>query len=54
LSEVILKVTKVTSNNGWPLIYLPKEARDKLGFKIGVKVMIKADERGRLIIERVE
>ena len=53
MGETIIKVTKVSTNDGWPLIYLPKEARDKLGFAIGTKVLIKTDGE-RLIIEKAE
>jgi len=54
MTEVIVKVTKISSNASWPILYIPKEVKDKLGFKIGTKVIIKTDDKGRLIIEKAE
>jgi len=49
--ETIIGVTRISSSAKWPIIFIPKEARE-LGFERGVKVLIKADEKGRLIIEK--
>jgi len=44
-------VSKVTSNDRQPMIYLPKRL-EKVGLKKGVRVLLKWDrERRRLIIE---
>jgi len=50
-----IKVCRVTSNDTWPLLYLPAEAIRRLGLRKGVRVMILLDsERHRLVIEKVE
>lgn len=51
--RIPIKVTKVTSNDAWPLIYLPKEAVTRLGLRKGRRVIlyIEGDE---LIVQPVE
>jgi len=38
-----LKVAKITSNDEWPLLYLPKAAIEKLGLRKGRRVLILLD-----------
>lgn len=50
-----IKVAKVTSNDEWPLIYIPADAKRLLGLSKGVRVLICIDpERKSLVIERVK
>jgi len=49
----LIRVSKVTSNDSWPLIYLPKKVVEKLGFKKGCYVALYTDGK-RLIIEKLE
>jgi len=50
-----IKVAKVTSNDDWPLIYLPADAKRLLGLHKGVRVLIYIDTReGSLVIKKVE
>jgi len=47
-----IRISKVTSNDTVPLIYIPKEARALLGLEKGTKVVIYVEEQhGRLVIE---
>ncbi|MEM3629148.1 MAG: AbrB/MazE/SpoVT family DNA-binding domain-containing protein [Candidatus Bathyarchaeia archaeon] len=49
-----VKVTRVTSNDRWPLIYIPKEAVQELGLKKGQRVLMLVDHSiGALIIKPV-
>jgi len=49
--EEIIRVSRITSNDTQPLVYLPKRL-EKLDLKKGVRVLLKWDrERRRLIIE---
>jgi antitoxin component of MazEF toxin-antitoxin module len=51
----LIKVGKVSANNSWPIIYLPREVTEKLGLRKGVKVFFEVDEEKRaLIIRRVD
>jgi hypothetical protein len=56
LSNLIpIKVAKVTSNNDWPLLYLPADAMRVLGLHKGVKVIIFIDpKKESLVIKKVE
>jgi hypothetical protein len=50
-----IKVGKVTSNNDWPLLYLPADAVRVLGLRKGVKVIMFIDpEKESLVIKKVE
>jgi len=50
-----IRMTRITSNDDAPIIYLPKEARRLLGLEIGTPVVIYVDVRNHtLIIKRVE
>ena len=52
--SIPVKVAKITSNDQWPLLYLPKIAIEKLGLKKGRRVLIFLDGRsGTLIIKPV-
>jgi len=55
ISDLIpIKVSKVSTNDDWPLIYLPKEAIKRLDLKKGDKVILYLNLDGsRLIIEKV-
>jgi bifunctional DNA-binding transcriptional regulator/antitoxin component of YhaV-PrlF toxin-antitoxin module len=49
-----VKIAKITSNDQWPLLYLPKIVIEKLGLKKGRRVLIFLDSRsGTLIIKPV-
>jgi len=49
-----IKVAKVTSNDDWPLIYIPADARRLLGLEKGVRVLICIDPKNQsLVIKRV-
>jgi len=50
-----IKVGRITSNDEWPLVYIPAEAIRRLGLKKGVRVIMFLDyERHRLVIQKVE
>lgn len=50
-----IKIAKVTSNNDWPLIYLPADAKRLLGLEKGVRVLIYVDPEGEsLVIKKVK
>jgi len=50
-----LRVARVTSNDEWPLLYLPKPAIEYLDLKKGRKVNVYLDpERKELIIKPLE
>jgi len=56
--EVPLKVTKVATNTSKskriPLIYLPRQACETLGFKVGTPVIIIADlKEDALVIKKI-
>jgi hypothetical protein len=52
---VPVKVTKICSNDEWPLLYLPKEAIEALNLRKGKKVVIFLNPGdGSLIIKPVE
>jgi len=56
--EVPLKVTKVATNTSKskkiPLIYLPRQACEILGFKVGTPVIILANlKEGSLVVKKV-
>ena len=56
--EVPLKVTKVSTNTSKlkrvPLIYLPRQACEKLGFKVGTPVVILANlKEESLVIKKI-
>ena len=49
-----VKIAKITSNDQWPLLYLPKIAIDKLGLTKGRRVLLFLDDRsGTLVIKPV-
>lgn len=54
MNEIPVKITTVCSNDTWPLIYLPKQAIEKLGLIKGTKVLLLIDENGRLVIEPIK
>lgn len=45
-----VKVTKVTSNDGWPLVYLPKKAVELLGLRKGTEVIMLVDEESKALV----
>ena len=52
---VPIKVGRVTSNDEWPLIYIPAEAIRKLGLRKGARIIMLIDaEQKRLIIQKLE
>jgi hypothetical protein len=53
MDEIPIKVAKITSNDTQPLIYLPK-CLSEIGFSRGSKVLLKLDQNGRLIIEKIQ
>jgi len=54
VKTIPVKITKVCSNDSWPLIYLPKEVVKKLGLTIGKKVLLELTEDGKLIVKPIE
>jgi hypothetical protein len=51
---VPLRVARVSTNDHWPLIYLPKAAVETLGLGRGRRVLILLDKRrGALILKPV-
>jgi len=46
----LVRIAKVTSNDGTPLVYLPKPIREVLGLEKGVYVKMEVKD-GKLIIE---
>ena len=54
VKTIPIKVTRVCSNDSWPLIYLPKEAVEKLGLTVGKRVLLEITEDGKLIVKPVE
>lgn len=51
---VPVKIVKVSSNDSVPLIYLPKEVRERLDLEKGDKVIMYINVDGsRLIIEKI-
>jgi hypothetical protein len=50
----LLKVGRVTSNDKWPMIYLPKEAIQRLGLRKGQRILVLLDHHeGALIIKPI-
>jgi bifunctional DNA-binding transcriptional regulator/antitoxin component of YhaV-PrlF toxin-antitoxin module len=50
----LLKVSRVTSNDKWPLIYLPKEAIQRLGLRKGRRILVLLNHhKGALIIKPI-
>jgi len=54
MDETPIKITKVCANDSWPLIYLPKEAIQRLGLKRGTRILISIDGDERLIIRPIK
>ncbi|MEM3884381.1 MAG: hypothetical protein QXF74_04625 [Nitrososphaerota archaeon] len=56
MSELVLvKVSKITSNDSTPLLYIPKKVVRALGLRKGIEVKLLIDpEAGRLIVEKLE
>jgi len=51
---ILIRVSKISSNDSSPLIYLPKEVRRALDLKKGDRVMLYVDPHSkRLVIEKV-
>jgi len=48
-----LKIVKISSNDGTPLIYLPKRVRERLNFQKGDNVILYADGN-RLVVEKIQ
>jgi len=49
-----IKIVKVSSNDTVPLVYLPKEVRERLDLEKGDKVIMYVDVDGsRLLIKKV-
>jgi len=49
-----VKTVKISSNDTVPLIYLPKDIREILGFEKGVKILLYVDEScKRLVVEKL-
>lgn len=46
-----IKITRVSSNDDWPLIYLPAEAR-RAGLERGARVIIYLDPRDNSLVVR--
>jgi AbrB family looped-hinge helix DNA binding protein len=55
MSDLVpIKIVKVSSNDTVPLIYLPKEVRQRLDLEKGDKVIMYVDVEGsRLVIEKI-
>ena len=52
--EVLVRVSKITSNDGQELIYIPREIVKRLGYQKGTRILIKVEkETGRIIIEKL-
>lgn len=50
-----IRMTKVTTNDRAPMLYLPKEARRLLGLDVGIPVVIYVDVENRaLVVKKVE
>ena len=49
----VIRISKVSSNDSVPLIYLPKKAVERIGLRKGDYVVLATDGR-RLIIEKLE
>lgn len=53
--ELLVRISKISSNNSTPLIYLPKKVVKLLGLRKGVEVKLMIDvESKKLIIEKLE
>ena len=51
----VLKVARVTSNDKWPMVYLPKEAIQRLGLRKGRRILLLLDHHnGALIIKPIQ
>lgn len=49
-----IRLTKISTNDKAPIIYLPKEARKLLGLEVGTPVLILVDARNQaLVIKRI-
>jgi hypothetical protein len=53
LSPTPVAITKVSSNDTVPMVYIVKEAQKRTGLERGMRVMLSVDKEGRLIIERI-
>jgi len=54
LALIPVKTCKISSNDSVPLIYLPKDIREILGFEKGVKILLYVDEDcKRLVVEKL-
>lgn len=50
----LIKVGRVTSNDNWPMVYLPKEAIQRLGLRKGRRILVLLDHHeGALIIKPI-
>jgi hypothetical protein len=47
-----VKLARVSANNDWPLLYLPREVVERLGLRRGVKVMLEMDEEAKVLVVR--
>ena len=53
-SLVPVKIVKISSNDTVPIIYVPKEIRQILGLKKGVKILLYVDhDLKHLVIEKI-
>ncbi len=54
MTLIPVKTCKVSSNDSVPLIYLPKDIRDILGFEKGDKILLYVDQDcKRLVVEKL-
>lgn len=51
---LLIRVSKVTSNNDEPMVYIPRRAREISGIKRGDFVFVYVDDKGRIIIEKLK
>jgi hypothetical protein len=50
--RILIKEATVSTNDSWPLIYLPKVAIENLGLRRGCRVLVFLDvEEGSLVIK---
>jgi len=45
-----IKIGRVTSNDNWPMIYIPKEAINKLSLQKGARIIILMDLAEKTLI----
>jgi len=49
-----LAISRVSSNDTVPLIYLSKEVQKRTGLGKGARVLVSLDRKGRLVIEPID